>query len=143
MLRKHQEEGVAPQHTKWINGRIPDIEWLFGYGEAKKEQGDKFLPKLLRRDWRIVLLSTLVYLLQNAPVWALPLVTSDVIDAVTQRPEGYVTRLIMDAVILFVLLVQNVPTTMWRSSVMNKWIRKTTAEVRSGVIRKLQRLSIT
>jgi ATP-binding cassette subfamily B protein len=32
---------------------------------------------------------------------------------------------------------------MWRSSVMNKWIRKTTAEVRSGVIRKLQRLSIT
>lgn len=143
MLKKHNEEGATAQRQKWINGRIPDIEWLFGYGEAKKEQGDKFLPKLLRRDWRTVLFSTLIYLLQNAPVWALPLVTSDVIDAVTQRPEGYVTRLFIDAIILFILLLQNVPTTMWRSSVMNKWIRTTTAEVRSGVIRKLQRLSIT
>ena len=69
MLRKHHEEGAAPQHPKWINGRIPDIEWLFGSGEVKKEQGDKFLPKLLRRDWRIVFLSTLIYLLQNAPVF--------------------------------------------------------------------------
>ncbi len=143
MPKKNHEEGSAQPRTKWINGRIPDIEWLFGYGEAQKEQGDKFLPKLLRRDWRIVLLSTLIYLLQNAPVWALPLVTSDVIDVVTQRPDGYVVRLCIDAAILFLLLLQNVPTTMWRSSVMNKWIRTTTAEVRSGVIRKLQRLSIT
>ena len=104
MLKKHNEEGATAQRQKWINGRIPDIEWLFGYGEAKKEQGDKFLPKLLRRDWRTVLFSTLIYLLQNAPVWALPLVTSDVIDAVTQRPEGYVTRLFIDAIILFILL---------------------------------------
>ena len=143
MLKKHNEEGATAQHPKWINGRIPDIEWLFGYGEAKKEQGDKFLQKLLRRDWRTVLLSTLIYLLQNAPVWALPLVTGDVIDTITQRPENYVVRLCIDAAILLVLLIQNVPTTMWRSSVMNKWIRTTTAEVRSGVIRKLQRLSIT
>ena len=143
MPKKNHEAGTVHHRTKWSNGRIPDIEWLFGYGEAKKEQGDKFLPKLLRRDWKIVLLSTLIYLLQNAPVWALPLVTSDVIDVVTQRPDGYVVRLCIDASILFLLLLQNVPTTMWRSSVMNKWIRTTTAEVRSGVIRKLQRLSIT
>ena len=143
MPKRNHEGGTVQHRTKWINGRIPDIEWLFGYGEAKKEQGDKFLPKLLRRDWKIVLLSTLIYLLQNAPVWALPLVTSDVIDVVTQRPDGYVVRLCIDAAILFLLLLQNVPTTMWRSSVMNKWIRTTTAEVRSGVIRKLQRLSIT
>ena len=88
MLKKHHEEGATAPHTKWINGRIPDIEWLFGYGESNKKQGDKFLPKLFRRDWKIVVLSTLIYLLQNAPVWALPLVTSDVIDTVTQRPEG-------------------------------------------------------
>ena len=142
MHRKLHEEGVHPRQ-KWLNGRVPDIEWLFGYGESKKEQGDKFLPKLLRRDWRIVLFSTLIYLLQHSPVWVLPLVTSDVIDTITQRPENYVARLCIDAAILFVLLLQNVPVTMWRSSIMNKWIRTTTAEVRSGVIRKLQRLSIT
>lgn len=139
----HAAAVAVKEKERTVNGRIPDIEWLFGYGEIKKEQGDKFLPKLLRRDWKTVLFSTLIYLLQNAPVWALPLVTSDVIDTVTQRPAHYAARLWIDAIILFVLLVQNVPATMWRSSIMNKWIRTTTAEVRSGVIRKLQRLSIT
>lgn len=131
------------EREKAIKNRIPDVEWLFGYGETKKTQGDGFLQKLLRRDWWMVVYSTLVYLLQYAPVWVMPLVTSDVIDTVTTRPDGYVTRLIIDAAILFVLLVQNVPSTMWRSSILNRWIRKTTAEVRCGVIRKLQRLSIT
>ena len=142
MMSKQNTEQL-PRREKTVKGRIPDVEWLFGYGETEKSQGDKFLTKLLRRDWLMVIYSTLVYLLQYAPVWAFPLITSDVIDTITLRPDGYAWRLVMDAAILFVLLVQNVPSTMWRSSVMNRWIRKTTAEIRSGVIRKLQRLSIT
>ena len=140
-----EQAAVIPrrEREKTVKGRIPDVEWLFGYGETKKAQGDKFLTKLLRRDWLMVVYSTLIYLLQFAPVWVLPLITSDVIDTLTLRPDGYALRLGIDAAILFVLLVQNVPSTMWRSSVMNRWIRKTTAEIRSGVIRKLQRLSIT
>lgn len=140
-----EQAAVIPrrEREKTVKGRIPDVEWLFGYGETKKAQGDKFLTKLLRRDWLMVVYSTLIYLLQCAPVWALPLITSDVIDTLTLRPDGYVMRLVIDAAILFVLLVQNVPSTMWRSSIMHRWIRKTTAEIRSGVIRKLQRLSIT
>jgi ATP-binding cassette subfamily B protein len=141
MLKQSTEQ--IPRRERTVKGRIPDIEWLFGYEETGKAQSDKFLTKLLRRDWLMVIYSTLLYLLQASPVWALPLITSDVIDTITLRPDGYIWRLVIDAVILFVLLIQNVPTTMWRSSIMNKWIRKTTAEVRSGVIRKLQRLSIT
>jgi len=66
MLKKGFEQtanAFGKEKEKTVNGRVPDIEWLFGYGEAKKEQGDKFLPKLLRRDWRTVLFSTLIYLL--------------------------------------------------------------------------------
>ena len=58
-------------------------------------------------------------------------------------PDGYATRLIIDAVVIFTLLVLNIPTTMWRSGVQNRWIRTSTAELKSGVMRKLQRLSIT
>ena len=76
-------------------------------------------------------------------MWILPLITSDVIDLLTLRPDGYLLRICIDAVILFILVAQNVPTTMWRSSIVNKWMRCTTAEIKSGVIRKLQRLSIT
>lgn len=136
-------EQLRRKQEKTRTNKIPDIEWLFGYGETKPKKKDAFLQKLLRRDWLKLFYSTLIYLLQAAPVWVLPLITSDVIDVITYRPEGYITRLIIDAVILFVLVVQNVPTTMWRSSIVNKWIRSTTANIKSGVMRKLQRLSIT
>ena len=66
-----EQTAVTPrrEREKTVKGRIPDVEWLFGYGETKKAQGDKFLTKLLRRDWLMVVYSTLIYLLQCAPVW--------------------------------------------------------------------------
>ena len=136
-------EQLSHEQKRIRRGRIPELEWLFGYGETKPNKKDAFLQKLLRKDWLKLIWSTFVYLLQASPTWILPLITSDVIDLVTVRPDGYQTRLIIDAVILFVLVVQNVPTTMWRSSIINNWIRSTTARVKSGVVRKLQRLSIT
>jgi ATP-binding cassette subfamily B protein len=132
------------QHKKLREkNRVPDVEWLFGYGENKRERKERFISKVLRRDWLKVLFSTLIYLLQAAPVWLMPLVTSEVIDLVTYRPDGYITKIIVYGVILTVIIVQNVFTTTWRSSITNKLIRSTTAEVKSGVVRKLQRLSIT
>ena len=119
-----------------------DLDWLFIDNDAN-EYKNGFLNKLMRRDWVKILITTLIYLLQAAPTWILPLVTSDVIDLVSYRPDGYMTRLIIDAVIVFVAILQNVPSTMWRSNIANKWIRSTTAEIKSGVMRKLQRLSIT
>lgn len=137
--------GLLHKSPKEQRARIPDLEWLFGYEPAKgkKNRNDAFLKKMLLRDWKKLIGTTFLYLIQSLPVWLFPLVTSDVIDLVTTRPDGYLTRMIIDAVILGVLIVQNVPMTMWRSSIVNKWIRSTTAEIKSGVVRKLQRLSIT
>ena len=137
------EQQMRRQQRRERKNKIPDLEWLFGYGETKPSKKEAFLGKLLRKDWLKVLYTTLIYLLQASPTWIIPLVTSDVIDVVTYLPDGYVMRLVLDAAILFVLLVQNVPTTMWRSSIVNRWVRTTTAEIKSGVVRKLQRLSIT
>ena len=138
-------EPLSQKHRKETKGRIPDLEWLFGYGEAngKKKSEDKFLTKMLLRDWKKSLFSSLIYILQALPAWVLPLITSDVIDLVTYQPEGFVTRMLIDAAIIFALLVLNVPMTMWRSAIVNKWTRSVTAEIKSGVVRKLQRLSIT
>ncbi len=136
------EKAKSNQETQKCGERA-DLEWLFGYGERKSGKKDTFLRKLLRKDWLKFVWSTFVYLLQASPLWIMPLITSDVIDLVTVQPDGYQTRLIVDAVILFVILVQNVPTTIWRSSIVNSWIRSTSATIKSGVVRKLQRLSIT
>ena len=142
MSKKSGERAFKGQTEEIGEIKNADLDWLFA-GNNASEYKNGFLKKLMRRDWTKILVTTLIYLLQSAPTWIMPLVTSDVIDLISYRPEGYITRLIIDAVILFVVIVQNVPTTMWRSNITNKWIRSTTAEVKSGVMRKLQRLSIT
>ncbi len=132
-----------PHRKAHERNKIPELEWLFGYGEEKLKKKDGFLLKLLKRDWLRVLYSTLIYLLQHSPAWLMPLITSDVIDLVTYRPDGYIARIVADGIVLAVVICQNVFTTAWRSSIVNRLIRSTTAEVKSGVVRKLQRLSIT
>ena len=136
MSKQKITDATVPRRNNKTDSRIPDLEWMFGYGDEKKEKGDKFIHKLIRRDWRKILYTTLLYFVQFSPTWILPLVTSDVIDTLTNRPDGYVVRFIVDGAILLLFLLQNVPTTIWRSSVQNNWIRKTTAEVKSGVMRK-------
>lgn len=132
---------IGRSHAK-KNG-IPDVEWLFSEDGKKQDKKDRFLQKLLRRDWWKLICTTLIYLLQAAPTWIMPLVTSDVIDLITYRPADYAMRLVIDGALLAVVIGQNVFTTVWRSSILNRWIRSTTAEIKSGVIRKLQRLAIT
>ncbi len=124
--------------------RIPDLEWLFQKEKKKKgEEKDSFLQKLLRRNWFQVFLATILYVVQASPVWILPLITTDVIDLITYQPEGFMTRIVIDGIILLVLLLQNVPTTYLRTTRVNTSIRTTSAQIKSGVVRKLQRLSIT
>lgn len=134
-----ESAATRKRHEK---NKIPDYENLFAGGSGGK--GDSgFMMRVFRKDrWRL-LYSTLLNLLQSLPVWVMPLITSDVIDTVTTRPDGFVLRLVIDALLFAVVLVQNIPSTMWRSRVMNTMIRNTTAGIRSSVIRKLQRLSIT
>ncbi|MBQ8295628.1 MAG: ABC transporter ATP-binding protein [Clostridia bacterium] len=149
-MSKQNSEKVVPRHKdeeklRRIN-KIPDIEWLFSEDgrKGKRKQGDnRFIQKLLRSHWVQILYSTLVYLLQAAPLWIMPLITSDVIDMITDRPEGFITRILIDGIILAIVIIQNVPSTIWRSSITYRLIRTTTAQIRSGVVRKLQRLSIT
>jgi len=149
-MSKHSAESVEPNQRQTTSSRhvnkIPDLEDLFrGDGkQVKSEDKSKgFLPKLLKKDWFAILFSTLLYVLQASPLWLMPVVTSDVIDMITYRPDGFLTRIIIDGVVLLVLLLQNVPTTMWRSSIVNRIIRTTTAQIKGGVMRKLTRLSIT
>ena len=129
------------ERLKKIN-RIPDYEALYTE-EGGSRKGNGLLKRVLRRDRGKLLYSSLVYIIKASPIWIMPLVTGDVIDLITGRPEGYLLRVVIDAIIFAVMVAQNVPTNMWYSAITNKMIRNTTAGIKSSVIRKLQRLSIT
>lgn len=135
-------ERLERERLKKIN-KIPDYEALFREDGGGKRGGGGFLKKIFRKDRGRLVYSSLIYILKASPVWIMPLVTGDVIDMITLRPEGFVFRILIDAVIFAVMLIQNIPTHMWNASINDKMLRNTSAGIKSSVIRKLQRLSIT
>ena len=124
---------------------IPDYDYLFN--EESDRQGKKhrgFLWKILKVNfWKIFIVS-LLYILQAAPVWAMPLITADIINIANAGLTDTTWQTIaIDSAILAVLLLQNVPTTVFRSKILYKLARNASAGIKSSVVRKLQSLSIT
>lgn len=90
-----------------------------------------------------LLLSAFFYFLKDSPVWVLPLITANVIDIVTYRPENAVTKMIVNFAVALVLLAQNIPNHMLHVKYFSEVTRNTEAGLRGAMIRKLQQLSIT
>ncbi len=129
---------------------VPNYDYLFQPSPAKKHgKGNGFFRKLIKLNLGTLLLSTLLFLFQTAPVWAIPVCTSNIINLVAKAvKEGGVSaliwkKLIINAVVLAVLIVQNVPATVLRWRVTSKMLRRTSAGIKCAVVRKLQTLPIT
>ncbi len=129
---------------------IPDYDHLFeAESNGKKRKKNPFFRKLVRLNIFPLILSTIVLIFQNAPVWAIPICTANIIDLVTKAAKlGEVTgeiwtKLAVNAAVLLVLIIQNVPSTILRWKITSKMLRRTSAGIKSSVIRKLQKLSIT
>lgn len=119
---------------------LVEIEKLFD-GQTPKKQG--FISKLLKKDLKNIIYISVLLIFQNLPIWIIPLFTAEIIDLVTFQPDGFILKIIISGAIILTSCILNVPFTTWRGRVMNRTIRTTTAKVKSTLIRKLQRLSIT
>ena len=125
---------------------IPDYAYLFEDGENNKKQRTRFLKKILGMNAGTIILSSLVYIFQSAPVYIIPLITADIIDYVEKAVMSGADisqRVIIDVVILFVAIMMNIPTTKLRWKMVSKMLRNTSAGIKCSVVRKLQSLSIT
>ncbi len=136
---------------KGKRGKIPDYDYLFDNVPTKKGKSkNKFLGKLFKMNGGNIALTSFIYLFQSAPLWIIPLVTANIINVVTDTlvSGGVFTAeiwriLIINAVIMFVSILQNVPTTILRLKIVNKMLRTTSAGIKTSVVKKLQGLSIT
>lgn len=138
---RNRNTGKKSRH---VNNRIPDFEDFFqGKSSREKKSGKGFIWRLIKQDRRPVIGASILYLFQNAYVWILPLIISDVVDLLTVRPDNFLWRILIDALLCTVLIVQNIPVTVWRNGLLNKTIRTRSAEIKRSVVRKLQKLSIT
>jgi ATP-binding cassette, subfamily B, bacterial len=97
---------------------------------------------LFRSQRRELILGELLYLLKASPVWVIPIVTANIIDAVAlPRAEG-VKSLWINATIGAVMIVQNIPSGMLYGRFTSRAIRGMENSLRSALVRRLQMLSI-
>ena len=114
------KQRAAEKKGRHVNNKIPDYEAFFqGDGSEKRGKGKGFIWRLIKKDRRPVIGASILYLFQNAYVWILPLIISDVVDLLTVRPDNFLWRILFDALLCTVLIVQNIPVTVWRNGLLN------------------------
>ncbi|MFC5652185.1 ABC transporter ATP-binding protein [Paenibacillus solisilvae] len=110
---------------------------------SEEKSAIKFLISLYRGNFMNLSLSLFFLIIKSAPVYVLPIVTSNIIN-IASNPGTHATRdLWINFAVISVIILQNIPTHTWYISFMSKAIRHVEAGIRSSLVRKLQQLSIT
>ncbi len=101
------------------------------------------LFRLYMRYWKELLLSLIFYFLKTSPVLALPVVTANIINIATSRPENAIELAIINIGIIVFLLILNIPTHILHVRYYSLALRGVEAGLRGAMVRKLQQLSIS
>lgn len=86
--------------------------------------------------------STFFYIIKHSPVWVLPIVTANIINSVTNADPNVYRIIALDAVLMVILLILNVPMNQLHIHFRSRAVRKVEAGLRSALVHKIQVLSI-
>ena len=89
-----------------------------------------------------LLFAAFCYIIKKSPQWMIPIITANMINLVVDRPEDMVRRIVINAVVLALLLVMNIPFHYLYVKSESVATRNVEAGLRGALVRKLQHLSI-
>ena len=101
------------------------------------------LLRLYMRYWKELLLSLIFYFIKTSPVLALPIVTANIINIATARPENALEQAAINIAVIVFLMLLNIPTHILHVRYYSRALRGVEAGLRGAMVRKLQQLSIT
>ena len=101
-----------------------------------------------------MLLVIITFAIKQSPVWALPIVTGNIITAITQidfhRHSGHayaggplIRFMIINAAIMFILIGQNIPMHTLYARLLSSVVRQVQLVLRSALVVRLQQLSMS
>lgn len=102
----------------------------------------KTLILLYRGHYMELFWSVVFFVCKHSPVWILPIVTANIIDAATKRPDGAIRTIWLNVAFMIVMVLQNILTNYIHTWLYAKTIRNVEKDLRSALVRKLQQLSI-
>lgn len=136
---------MQEKHQKVVN-KIPNYDYLFRDTKKESSKSEKtgFFKKIFKNNIGKLLLSSFYFVIKASPVWIMPIITANVIDIITVGLNDTTwEKLGANALVLAILLVQNVPMHYLYARITDRMLRNNSAGIRATVVRKLQRLSIT
>ena len=139
------------KHTVSKKPLIPNCDFLFNEQVVSKgKRKTPFLRNIAKKNAFSLILSSILFVVQSLPVWVTPLITANIINMATVQiathslptPEFWQT-LIINAIVLILIIAQNIPSTICRRLITDTMVRRISAGVKCSVVRKLQSLAIT
>jgi ATP-binding cassette subfamily B protein len=103
----------------------------------------KTLCLLYRHDWQKLTASFCFFVIKHSPEWIRPLIIANIIDILTQPEQYNLSALWLNGLILFISIVQNLPTHYLHVLTMSAATRQMELNLRSAITLKLQQLSIS
>lgn len=101
----------------------------------------KIMLGFYRGEGWTLIKTTIALIMQYLPVWIVPVVTTEIINAVTYKNRS-ISYILLCAVIALVSIVQNAFSTFAVSKIYDKLTRRIEYSLRRGIIEKLQQLSM-
>lgn len=133
---------MSTSQERFNNQPLPDYEPLFNQNaDEVKKAPFKILTRILSSYWARLLFSMFLFVIKASPAWIIPILTANIINAVTDG--GGMRVIYINAAVLGVLVLQNIPTQVLYARHTNKTLRNIGAGFRNTMVRKLQHLSIT
>lgn len=139
------------ENEEKITGNTPDnLDELDDSEKAlldtfKRHEGArlKTLLGIYKGHYGSLFVSILFFVIKHSPTWVLPIVTANIVNIATNRPEDSVKRIIINVIVMSLFMAQNIPTNYFHTWLYAKTVRAVEMGLRSSLVRKLQQLSIS
>lgn len=111
----------------------------------KRNEGNslKILLGIYKGHYLKLFFSILLFVVKHSPVWILPIITSNIINIATDRPENSGIKILINVLIMSFFVIQNIFTNYIHTWLYAKTVRSVEQGLRSSLVRKLQQLSIS
>ncbi|MBP1995533.1 ABC transporter ATP-binding protein [Paenibacillus eucommiae] len=120
-----------------------DYSKWFEQAPAKRLNPLRLLGRLYHGHRGKLSLSGLFYVLRTSPLWILPIVTANIINILSYPDNHTMFEFWMNLIVIVLITALNVPTHVIHIRFMSKSVRHVEAGLRSTLIRKLQKLSLS
>jgi ATP-binding cassette subfamily B protein len=128
---------ASPDRTERAAPALHPLEQHFS-----GEHPARTLAHLYRQHAGSLALAALYFLVKHSPVWLMPAITAHIVDQVTRPTERSWHLLWIDAVLLAVILLQNVPLHFAYVRRLSLASRSIETDLRAALCRQLQQLSL-